>query len=385
MHEATPMMFLSLFRGGRTPSGLFSVIAILLALTGCVSRPTTDVLKPVALKTDTAQKISVLAVTNRDRKSTDGAFGNRWGSKVHYDRFVFSVPTDRKGATIKYPATKPDPKREYIVLQRDKLSLDALVREATQAANFNGTASIFVHGYNYSYQEALYRTAQVAADANAMSPPIMFSWPSAASVTGYVADKDAVLYSRTELDALLKALARSPKIKRIVLFGHSMGGFLSMEVARQLKLQGSNDVLSKLQIVLAAPDIDTDVFQSQLQDIGRLHNPIILIVSKKDNALSISSFVSGERPRVGLLDVHDPIIEKTAKAEHLTVIDISSLQSSDGLGHDRYASLAKFAGDLDQAEMKMRSNGGNIGAFVFDAAGAAVASPFRLAGQIVRQ
>lgn len=156
-----------------------------------------------------------------------------------------------------------------------------------------------------------------------------------------------------------------------------------MEVSRQLKLQGRDDVLQKLQIVLAAPDIDTDVFQAQLKDIGRIRNPIVLLVSKQDNALSISSFVGGERPRVGLLDIHDPIIEKTAKAEHLTVIDISSLQSSDGLGHDRYASLAKFAGNLDKAETKMRTNGRNIGAFVFDAAGAAVASPFRLAGQLV--
>ncbi|RIV16630.1 alpha/beta hydrolase, partial [Klebsiella pneumoniae] len=132
-------------------------------------------------------------------------------------------------------------------------------------------------------------------------------------------------------------------------------------------------------------DIDVDVFKSQLKDIGRIPNPVTLLVSKSDNALSISSFVGGERPRIGLLDINDPVIQQTAKAEHLTVIDISSLQSSDGLGHDRYASLARFAGDIDKADARMRSNGGNIGAFVFDAAGAAVASPFKLAGQIARQ
>jgi esterase/lipase superfamily enzyme len=225
----------------------------------------------------------------------------------------------------------------------------------------------------------------MSADAVAISPPILFSWPSAASVTEYLADKDAALYSRTQLDSLLKALAKTPKIKRVVLFAHSMGGFLSMEVARQLKLEGRDDVLAKLQIVLAAPDIDVDVFKSQLHDIGRIPNPVTLLVSKSDNALSISSFVSGERPRIGLLDINDPLIQEAAKAERLTVIDISSLQSSDGLGHDRYASLAKFSGDLVKAEAQMRANGRNVGAFVFDAAGAAIASPFRLAGQIARQ
>jgi hypothetical protein len=33
----------------------------------------------------------------------------------------------------------------------------------------------------------------------------------------------------------------------------------------------------------------------------------------------------------------------------------------------------------------MRANGRNVGAFVFDAAGAVIASPFKLAGQIARQ
>jgi esterase/lipase superfamily enzyme len=364
---------------------VLTVAAIVMALSGCVSRPTTTVLQPVTLRQGAGEQVSILAVTNRTSDSKDHSFGNRWATDVHYDRFVFSVPTDREGAAITYPSAKPDPKRQFIVTKREKLSLDALVEDATRADRFDGTASIFVHGYNYSYQEALFRTAQMSADATSMSPPVMFSWPSAASVTGYVTDKDAVLYSRSQLDALIQAMAKAPKIKRIVLFGHSMGGFLSMEVARQLKLQRRDDVLAKLQIVLAAPDIDVDVFQSQLRDIGRLPNPIVLLVSKSDNALSVSSFIGGERPRVGLLNIEDPLIQQAAKQERLTVIDISSLQSSDGLGHDRYASLARFSGDMLKADAQMRTNGNNIGAFVFDAAGAAVASPFKLASQIARQ
>ncbi len=364
---------------------VLTVAAIVMAVSGCVSRPTTTVLQPVTLRQGAGEQVSILAVTNRTSDSKDHSFGNRWATDVHYDRFVFSVPTDREGAAITYPSAKPDPKRQFIVTKREKLSLDALVEDATRADRFDGTASIFVHGYNYSYQEALFRTAQMSADATSMSPPVMFSWPSAASVTGYVTDKDAVLYSRSQLDALIQAMAKAPKIKRIVLFGHSMGGFLSMEVARQLKLQRRDDVLAKLQIVLAAPDIDVDVFQSQLRDIGRLPNPIVLLVSKSDNALSVSSFIGGERPRVGLLNIEDPLIQQAAKQERLTVIDISSLQSSDGLGHDRYASLARFSGDMLKADARMRTNGNNIGAFVFDASGAAVASPFKLASQIARQ
>lgn len=59
--------------------------------------------------------------------------------------------------------------------------------------------------------------------------------------------------------------------------------------------------------------------------------------------------------------------------------EISPLHSSDRLGHHRYASLAQFGGKLAKIS---RDAGANIGSFVFDAAGAAVASPFRLAGQL---
>ncbi|MBD8688296.1 alpha/beta fold hydrolase [Rhizobium sp. CFBP 13717] len=370
---------------GELPRRIFIVSALALALSGCVSRPGTEVLKPVVLRTTPAQTVDVLAVTNRVFEPKDHSFGNRWGNDVQYDRFVFSVPPDRKDISIAYPSAKPNPKQQYIVTKRERLTLDSLVKDATHSTRFDGTVSVFVHGYNYSYQEALYRTAQMAADATAIGSPIMFSWPSAASVTGYVADRDAVLYSRSQLNSLLKAIAEAPKVKRIVLFGHSMGGFLSMEAARQLRLEGQGNVLSKLQIVLAAPDIDADVFKSQLADIGHIPTPVTLLVSNSDSALKISSFVGGERPRVGMLDINDPLIQQTAKEERLTVIDISSLKSSDGLGHDRYAALAQFSGDLADAERRMQTKGTNIGAFVFDAAGAVVSSPFRLAGDIARR
>lgn len=376
---------ISHFCMGELPRRIFIVSALALALSGCVSRPGTEVLKPVVLRTTPAQTVDVLAVTNRVFEPKDNSFGNRWGNDVQYDRFVFSVPPDRKDISIAYPSTKPNPKQQYIVTKRERLTLDSLVKDATHSTRFDGTVSVFVHGYNYSYQEALYRTAQMAADATAIGSPIMFSWPSAASVTGYVADRDAVLYSRSQLNALLQAIAKAPKVKRIVLFGHSMGGFLSMEAARQLRLEGQGNVLSKLQIVLAAPDIDADVFKSQLADIGHIPTPVTLLVSNSDSALKISSFVGGERPRVGMLDINDPLIQQTAKEERLTVIDISSLKSSDGLGHDRYAALAQFSGDLADAERRMQTNGTNIGAFVFDAAGAVVSSPFRLAGDIARR
>ncbi len=375
------------------PRQLKAVPAIIFAiglamLTGCTTRPSPEVLKPVHLSAPVGSeaapdRVSVLVATNRTPDTVRGGFGGTWAEKLTYEEYAFSVPPGRKDTAITYPTTKPDPERQFAVVERKQLPKDVFVQQALASVQADGTIGIFVHGYNYSYQEALYRTAQIAADANIQGAPILFSWPSAASVTGYVADRDAALFSRSELNSLVTSLSASGKVKRIILFGHSMGGFLVMETVRQLKLQHRDDVVGKLVVVLAAPDIDVDVFRSQLADIGQMPVPISLLVSKDDGALVASSFIAEERARVGRLDVDDPVIREAALKERVRVIDITSIQASDGLGHDRYASLVKFGAQIASFENGKRSSPGDVGAFVFDAAGAAISSPFRLAGRVV--
>lgn len=352
-------------------------------LAGCASRPSPDVLNPVHVDQGSSQAVTILTATNRKGDTARGGFGSAWAEDMTYEQYAFSVPLDRKSTIITYPTSKPNPERQFLVTGRKQLQKDGFVQEAIRSAQFDGTVGIFVHGYNYSYQEALFRTAQIAADAKMPAAPILFSWPSAAAVAGYVADRDAALYSRSELDSLVKLLSAPGKVKRIVLFGHSMGGFLVMETVRQLKLQHRDDVLDKLTVILAAPDIDVDVFRSQLSDIGRMTTPISLLVSKDDRALVASSFIAGERPRVGRVDIDDPIIREAALKGGLRVIDITSVPGSDGLGHDRYASLAKFGAQLANFETNRRSSAADVGAFVFGAAGTVVASPFRVAGSVI--
>ncbi|MBY3534453.1 alpha/beta fold hydrolase [Rhizobium laguerreae] len=371
----------------KTGPAIIAAIGLAM-LAGCATRPSPDVLKPVHLSQPThAEKtpvsVKVLVATNRTPDSIRGGFGSTWADNLTYEQYAFSVPPGRKDTAITYPTSRPDPERQFAVIRRKQLAKDAFVEEALRSTQSDGTVGIFVHGYNYSYQEALFRTAQIAADAKIPGSPVLFSWPSAAAVAGYVADRDAALSSRSDLDSLVAALSASGKVKRIILFGHSMGGFLVMETVRQLKLQHRDDVIGKLAVILAAPDIDVDVFRSQLKDIGRMPIPICLLVSKDDRALVASSFIAGERALVGRLDIDDPVIREAALKERLRVIDITSIQASDGLGHDRYASLAKFGAQLASFESGRRSTAGDVGAYVFDAAGAAVASPFRLAGRVV--
>ncbi|NJR13529.1 MAG: alpha/beta hydrolase [Phyllobacteriaceae bacterium] len=85
--------------------------------------------------------------------------------------------------------------------------------------------------------------------------------------------------------------------------------------------------------VLAAPDIDVDVFHQQLSDLRPMPDPFIVMVSSKDRALQVSQRIRGGSPRVGEgTDIED------LQARGITVIDLSKLDGKDRLNHSTFAS-----------------------------------------------
>ncbi|WP_416409674.1 alpha/beta hydrolase [Agrobacterium rosae] len=359
------------------------MLASIILMIGCVVRPDAGVLKPRKLSQHSGERIQIISATNRSFDPKTSEFGVNSELTNRFESYKLSVPKVRDGTTIRYPTSQPDELRQYILTSRKAISGDDMVQKIISAPGFDGTVGVFIHGYNYSHQEALFRTAQVAADAKLDVPPVLFSWPSEAAYTGYVADRDAVLSSRSQLVSVIALLARSPKVRRVVLFGHSLGGFLTMEAVRQIKLQGRDNVVQKLIVILAAPDIDADVFKNQFSDIGKLETPITLLVSRTDRALSVSSFIAKERVRVGQIDVRASDIREIASREKLRVVDISSLSSHDGMGHDKFASFAKYGAQLTSLEKRRGSRAHEIGAFVFEEKVGSSASPFRAAGDML--
>jgi esterase/lipase superfamily enzyme len=139
-------------------------------------------------------------------------------------------------------------------------------------------------------------------------------------------------------------------------------------------------VLARLRIILAAPDIDLDVFRTQLEVIGPLSPPMTVLVSRDDVALSLSSTLAGARQRLGIVDVSDPRVQAAALKANLQIVDITQLKASDEFNHDRFVSLAA---DYHRITATANAGGSDLrhaGAYVFDSVGATLASPFNLAG-----
>ena len=106
-----------------------------------------------------------------------------------------------------------------------------------------------------------------------------------------------------------------------------------METLRQAKLREQSPFVAKLnQVVLLAPDIDVDVFRTQLDAIGRLKHPIIIAVSRDDLALAASQRIAGDVPRVGNVLIDNPRAQAAIERYGLDVVDLSQVDSSDYLG-----------------------------------------------------
>ena len=360
------------------------LLMLALAIAGCATRPGAEALIPSAQKASGAKLVTMLVATDR---APDGPGLVGYGSgraSLRFEELTVSVPPGHQSGGIEWTqGTAHDPSRSFVLVKRRGLDETAFRQRAAARIRTQGTAGIFVHGYNYTLPEAAFRLAQLKADSSDVGVPILFSWPSEAAVTGYVADRDAVTYARDDLVRVLDVLSGIPTKRKIVLAGHSMGGWLVMEALRQLRLQKRNAVIDRFEVALAAPDIDVDVFRKQLSVIGPLKPPLTILVSSDDRALDVSRQLAGGRPRVGAADVQNPLLEAVARREKLRIVDISSVESSDGTKHDRFvrfialqaretSSGAISAGSLRQA-----------GAFVFNAAGAAVSSPFTLAGRAI--
>lgn len=347
-----------------------------LLATGCATRPGSEVLRTVAERAEGAHLVSIGVVTTRERadaRRNDFTFER--SGVPNYAEFTVSIPPNHRAGRIEWPRAGIDPRETFAVAEQAVVSRHDFFDRLVAADGPPMDVTIFVHGYNYNFPEALFRTAQLAADAQERGAAVVFAWPSQGEVAAYVGDRDSAAFSRDALADTLSELARDRRIGRITLFAHSMGGWLAMESVRQLRLQGSDDVVERLQVVLAAPDIDLDLFERQLNVVGPLSPPLTVLTSADDGALFVSGRLSGDRARVGALDVHDPRVAGLAREQGIVVVDISQISSTDALNHGRFVALASMASEFEGSNDIRQA-----GAFVFNTVGAAISSPFTLVG-----
>jgi esterase/lipase superfamily enzyme len=333
----------------------FWVVAAALVLAGCAGPRAGATLEPTGHLVAGAKPVTIHAATTRKVVGGKSIYNGERADpgEVNYTKLVMSVPPSHEPGKLTMPeGERPNPKTQFVTVAANQQSGDEFlgsVRASLSALpEADRTVFVFIHGYNTTFDEAAYRFAQVAHDAQMPGVGVLFSWASMGSVPAYVYDRDSVQAARDPLERTLRDLATKSGARKINVFAHSMGNWLLVETLRQASINGDPTFSGKLnEIMMAAPDVDSDVFRGTLQRLGgRMPAETTLFISKDDRALAVSSRLAGGRPRVGEFSHED-----YTKAG-ITVVDLSQVSTDDSSRHSRIFELAplaaKFKGGLRQ-------------------------------------
>jgi esterase/lipase superfamily enzyme len=344
------------------------VATIVVALGACVTRPGPEVLQPARAEWG-ERSVTIFVATLRTPEPGSGtAFSSGQSQTLRFARYVISIPPTHRTDMIEWPSDPPDPMTDFVTVHATRLS-EVEFRSGIAGTKGDGRPiRLFVHGYNNSFQETVYRLAQIATDAHDNRVAVLFAWPSQGKPLSYSADRAAAAASTDGLARTIEILAEEPNA-RVVLLAHSMGGWLTMETLAKMSRERRRAVIERFSnVVLAAPDIDVVDMVRQLEIIGRLPRPLTLLVSSDDSALNLSRIITGGR-RVGADDVHDPWVQAAAKRYGARVIDISELTTTDSFRHARFtAMVALYSRFQAQIENPLARRYAGPGAFVFRAA-----------------
>lgn len=269
-----------------------------------------------------------------------GDSGAEKDGKAHFSLIAIGVPPGHRAGAIERPSFgSSDPRRHFVLLDRSKMDEPEFLGEI--AAHVSGRVGVsrdillYVHGFNTSLEESRFRVAQIVSDGHFSGVPVLFTWNSRGGLFNYESDKESATVARDSLEKLIVDLSHTPGVGRVHILAHSMGAWLTMESLRSISISGHPDLDGKLgEVMLAAPDIDLNVFRQQVARLDPKH--VSIFVANDDRALSLSSRIAGDRQRLGALDPANPKDKEELDRLGVSVHDISGL-SSDFVGHGAFA------------------------------------------------
>jgi esterase/lipase superfamily enzyme len=327
---------------------ILAVLLVAAPMSACASRPETGFLLPVAQVAPDATDHTLLVATTRKRDDRPGTlFNGERASSLDYATITVSVPRSHKPGAIDLAATAPgNPNTDFVVrneayLDGDAEFIRALNAQLAMRPRGSRDVFVFIHGYNTLFAEGLYRFAQVVHDSKAPGVPVLFTWASRGKLSDYLYDNNSATAARDGLEHTLRLLLAS-NAEHVNVLAHSMGNWVTVEAFRQIKISRELRNVDKFGYVfLAAPDIDLDVFKSQMLRFGKPKKPFYIVLSRDDKALWLSKLIAGGDERVGAATNIEEL-----QALGATVIDLTDLSADDASNHDKFSQLAEVAPQL---------------------------------------
>ncbi|MBK9240536.1 MAG: alpha/beta hydrolase [Acidobacteria bacterium] len=157
-------------------------------------------------------------------------------------------------------------------------------------------AVVFLHGYRTTFRDAARRAAQLGVDLGISGVMAFYSWPSKGKVLGYGADVASVEASENSIADYLTRVARDSSAKKVHIIAHSMGNrALLRAVNRIASTAGTASGVRFSQIVIAAADVDTGLFENLSAAYALVSERTTMYVCPRDVALGLSRFLHQPR------------------------------------------------------------------------------------------
>ncbi len=285
-------------------------------------------------------------------------YGSERGHQLQLGRAMITVPTAHKVPNIERPwvveipyfkvkiyEEAEDTAKHFTLQEISALSKEqmlALVKERlAKSASFKDHALVFVHGFNTSFDDALYRTAQISYDLKFDGAPFVYSWPSGGKVASYTYDRGSAEQAEPHLAEFLNLVVKESGAKSISLIAHSMGNELLLRVLERMRPVAPEGVVIS-QVILAAPDVDRDKFTNIAREIMNFAKGVTLYAASNDRALGYSARFWGGVPRAGDVPASGPLVVPGVDTIDVTSVSTDSL----GLNHSGYAENNTLLNDI---------------------------------------
>ncbi len=272
-------------------------------------------------------------------------YGHEQG-KLQVGTCEVSIPIYHKIGKLEAPSIlrlelNENPEKHVVLTKIEPQEEDdfySQLRNVVQASS-REEVFVFVHGFNVSFEDAARRTGQMTYDLKFEGAPIFYSWPSQASLLHYTVDENNIIWTVPHLKKFLMDVAEKSDAKAVNLIAHSMGNRALTGALRDISLELRVNKRLFNQVILAAPDVDAEVFKEQIAPaMGKIAGHVTLYASSNDNALKASMMLH-QNPRAG--ESGDNIV----LVDGVDTIDVSAIDTS-LLGHSYYGDSDSIISDM---------------------------------------
>ncbi|HMF91889.1 MAG TPA: alpha/beta hydrolase [Candidatus Angelobacter sp.] len=210
------------------------------------------------------------------------------------EKLTFSSALNPSGDHMSYGVKCEDPARAKAACDVESLALDRS-QFLDRIANAKGDIVLYVHGFNYTFDESLEVALSIVERARFPATPVAYSWPSQGRVGGYGVDYDMSEWTVDHLAAFIRDITPAvPAGHQLHFVSHSMGNRALLLALSRLDLADPRFG----QLILIAPDVDAQIFAELMAHSGPFRRKT-MYVSQNDWALHAVSILHSGAIRAG--------------------------------------------------------------------------------------